>query len=452
MLLVEHKAPHLYLEDAYKEYSWSVDQGAYQPASFIFLSFDGFRNLCRDYNLQLINESNCTQAQIETAKLSSSHHFLGLITRIENTKDALAVQQALAEGKNVLALLPRALLDTWYLSSSDKSKQMEAVQAISTLGIDQAEQKLAYDFGYKSKVWWEEVTTETPGRLFATTDGCLCDCYFKDGYGKAEEHTEQIKGLLRAFSIFKYPVIGIDIQPDIPSWPCHELLNIMVELTNHGPKIHGLEITLEIPSSFEPIGPLERFIPYLDTFGKTNFTLPLIPRTDGHFQNIITARLTSAAYDTLSVALSSHGVKITPSSGISQLYQAKQDDLGLTTLQSIFKALPDFPEIKSLPALARTDRASCLNKMRIIAEKLTAKVLQKRGLALPRDFDASIRLLQQHRVTSSRTVGYLHTIRVVGNSGSHPSPIVLSDADVKIASYALASVAEEMISRKLIDV
>jgi hypothetical protein len=46
MLLVEHKAPHLYLEDAYKEYSWSVDQGAYQPASFIFLSFDGFRNLC----------------------------------------------------------------------------------------------------------------------------------------------------------------------------------------------------------------------------------------------------------------------------------------------------------------------------------------------------------------------------------------------------------------------
>lgn len=65
MLLVEHKAPHLYLEDAYKEYSWSVDQGAYQPASFIFLSFDGFRNLCRDYNLQLINESNCTQAQIE---------------------------------------------------------------------------------------------------------------------------------------------------------------------------------------------------------------------------------------------------------------------------------------------------------------------------------------------------------------------------------------------------
>ncbi len=450
MLLVEHKAPHLYLEDAYKEYSWSVDQGAYQPASFIFLSFDGFRNLCRDYNLQLISKSNCTQAQIETAKLSSPHRFLGLITRIENTKDALAVQQALAEGRNVLALLPRALLDTWYMR--DEARQTEAIQAISMLGIDQAEQKLAHDFGYGREAWWEEVTTETPGRLFATTDGCLCDCYFKDGYGKAEEHTEQIKGLLRAFSIFKHPVIGVDIQPDIPSWPCHELLNIMIELTNHGPKIHGLETTLEIPSSFEPIGPLERFIPYLDTFGKTNFTLPLIPRTDGHFQNIIIAKLTSAEYDALSVTLSSTSVTITPSSGVGQLYQAKQDDLGLTALQSIFKSLPDFPEIKSLPSLARTDRASCLNKMRIIAEKLTAKVLQKRGLALPRDFDASIRLLQQHRVTSSRTVGYLHTIRVVGNSGSHPSPIVLSDADVKIASYALASVAEEMISRKLIDV
>ena len=154
----------------------------------------------------------------------------------------------------------------------------------------------------------------------------------------------------------------------------------------------------------------------------------------------------------LSVVLSSHRIKITPSSGISQLYQAKQDDLGLTTLQSIFKSLPDFPEIKSLPALARTDRASCLNKIRIIAEKLTAKVLQKRGLALHGDFDTSIRLLQQHRITSSRTVGYLHTIRIIGNAGSHPSSIVLFDADVKIASYALASVAEEMISRNLIDV
>jgi hypothetical protein len=450
MLLVEHKAPHLYLEDAYREHSWSVDQGAYQPASFIYLAFEGFRNLCREYGLQLIDGSNCTQAQIEKAKLSPPHHFFCLITRIENHQDALAAQKALAEGRNVLALLPRELLNAWY--PGDQKRQAEATQAISMLGIDQAEKKFSYDFGSKNTVQWEEIATEAKGRLFTTIDGCLSDGNFKDGYGKSEENSEQIRNLLREFSAFKYPVIDINIQPDIPSWPCHELLNIMVELTNHGPKIHRLEAALEIPSSFEPIGPLERLIPYQDTRGKVNFTLPLIPRTDGHFQNIITATITAADYDSLSVALSSPGVKITPSSGVGQLYQAKQDDLGLTALQSIFKSLPDFPEIKSLPSLARTDRASCLNKMRIIAEKLTAKALTKRGLALPRDFDASIRLLQQHRVTSSKTVGYLHTIRVVGNSGSHPSPIVLSNTDVKIASYALASVAEEMISRNLIDV
>jgi hypothetical protein len=398
----------------------------------------------------LIDGSNCTQAQIERAKFSTPHHFLGLITRIENPQDVLTVQKALAEGKNVLALLPRELLNAWY--SGDKTRQTEAAQAIFMLGIDEAEKKFAYNFGSKNTVQWEEVATEAKGRLFTTTDGSLSDGNFKDGYGKSEENTEQIRNLLREFSTFKHSVIDINVQPDTSSWPCHELLNIMVELTNHGPQIHGVEVTLEIPSSFEPIGPLERFIPYLDTRGKVNFTLPLIPRTDGHFQNIIIAKLTSAGYDSLSVALSSHSIKITPSSGIGQLYQAKQDDLGLTALQSIFQSLPDFPEIKNLPSLARTDRASCLNKMRIIAEKLTAKVLTKRGLALPRDFDASIRALQQHRVTSSRTVGYLHTIRVVGNSGSHPSPIVLSDADVKIASYALASVAEEMISRNLIDV
>jgi hypothetical protein len=449
MLLVEHKAPHLYQDDAYKEYCWSVDQGAYQPASFIFLAFEGFRNLCQHYDLQLIDGSNCTQAQIETAKLFPPHHFLGLITRIENLQDVSEVQKALTEGKNVIALLPRALLDTWYMR--DETRQTEATHAITMLGIDQAEKKLAYSFGYKSAVWWEEIATEAKGRLFTTTDGCLSDCYFKDGYGKSEENLEQIRRLLREFVTFKHPVIDVDIQPDIPSWPCHELLNMMVRLTNHGPEIHGVETILEIPSSFEPIGPLERLITYLDTLDKTNFTLPLIPRTDGNFQNIITVKLTSAEYDAVSLALSPTNVKITPSSGTGQLYRAKQDDLGLTTLQSIFKSLPDFPEIKSLPLLARTDQASCLNKMRIIAEKLTVKVLQKRALVLPKDFDASIRALQQYKVVSSRTVGYLHTIRVVGNSASHPSPIDLSDTDVKIASYALASVAQEVMSSKLID-
>lgn len=39
----------------------------------------------------------------------------------------------------------------------------------------------------------------------------------------------------------------------------------------------------------------------------------------------------------------------------------------------------------------------------------------------------------------------------IGNIASHPSPITLSETDVKIISYALASVAEEMISKKLID-
>lgn len=354
MLLIEHKAPHLYLEDAYSEYSWSVEQGAYQPASFIYLAFEGFRNLCREYGLQLIDGSNCTQAQIETVKLSPPYHFLGLITRIENPQDVLATKKTLAEGRNVLALLPRALFDTWYLR--DETRQTEAIQAISTLGIDQAEKKIAHGFGYKNTVWWEEVATETKGKLFTTTDGCLSDCNFKDGYGKSEENSEQIRSLLREFSTFKHPVIDIDVQPDILSWPCHELLNIMVGLTNHGPKIHEVEIALDIPSSFEPVGPLERSIPYLDTLGKMNFTLPLIPRTDGGFQNIITAKLTSAEYDTLSVALSSTSVKITPSSGIGQLYQAKQDDLGLTTLQSIFRSLPGFPKLKvflRLPELIR---------------------------------------------------------------------------------------------------
>jgi DNA-binding Xre family transcriptional regulator len=174
MLLIEHKAPHLYKYDAYREYSWSVDQGAYQPASFIYLSFDGFRNLCRQYDLQLIDDSKSVQAQLERTKLPSSRNFLGLITRIENSQDASNVQNALAEGKNVIALVPRVLLDAWYYRDEDRRR--EALQALIALGISHAEEKLGDSFGYK--IWWEEIVTEQRGRLFVSTDGSLSDLLF----------------------------------------------------------------------------------------------------------------------------------------------------------------------------------------------------------------------------------------------------------------------------------
>ncbi len=430
MLLVEHKALHLYLYDAYREYSWSTDQGAYQPTSFIFLSFESFRNLCMQYGIQLIDDSECAQAQMEKANLISPYHFLGLITRVQNAKDVAEVQAALAAGKNVIALLPRALASTRYLYGSPEKYYQEALQAVFLLGCQPTKEQLSSLLGYKESVWWEEVTTPERGRLFVSTDGYLSDWYFKDGYGKSDETQQQISNLIREFSTFKYPVVRASVHPKISHWFCHELLNVSLTFFNHGPAIQDIEISLNIPASFEPLGPLDRYISHLDARGEISFTLPFVPRAEREFQNFLTMEFKSSQHSHITLSYLPTTLKIASSSGAGLLYQMKQDNLGLTTLQSIFASLPRFTEIKRLPQLVQSDPPACLNKMRIIAEGLTAEVLKKSGYGLPGDFNASIRLLQQQGILSARAIGYLHTIRSIGNIASHPSPMTLSETDV----------------------
>lgn len=58
---------------------------------------------------------------------------------------------------------------------------------------------------------------------------------------------------------------------------------------------------------------------------------------------------------------------------------------------------------------------------------------------------ASITALREARGISDRAVSYLHTIRVIGNIASHALDEPLTAADVRIVSYALASVVEEFM-------
>ncbi len=265
MLLVEHKASHLYLDDAYREYSWSTEQGSYQPASFIFSSFESFRKLCMQHGIHLIDNSTCAIAQLEKVDLLSPYQFFGLITRIQSAKDVTEVQAALDAGKNVIALLPRALASTWYLYVSPEEYYQEALQAALVLGIQPAKEQLSPFMGYRENVWWEEIITEKSGRLFVSTDSYLSDWYFKYGYGKSDEAQQQIGTLIREFSTFKYPVVRWRIHPKVSSWFCHELLNINITFTCHGPTLRDVEVSLNVPASFEPLGPMERYISHLGT-------------------------------------------------------------------------------------------------------------------------------------------------------------------------------------------
>ncbi|MHA1252137.1 MAG: hypothetical protein ACTSRP_19280, partial [Candidatus Helarchaeota archaeon] len=241
MLLIDFKAYYLYREDAYREYCWSVDAyGSYQPASFIYLSFEAFRDLCLQYGLRLI----CTKKishnkdqfpwKFEQDQRFKNYNFSGLITRIIDLKAADEVKKALTEGKNVIVLLPNEMFGLHFFKNEDMLN--ESIKAARELGIKEAEKKIKPSLASdKDQLEWEEIRRNEKGRLFVIRDAFLSDGFFMKSYGKTEENLMKIKNLIQEFSIFKYPLLSATIRNVVTIWPCHEPLSLIVEIKNHGP-------------------------------------------------------------------------------------------------------------------------------------------------------------------------------------------------------------------------
>ena len=457
MLLIEHKAHYLYREDAYREYCWSVDAyGSWQPASFIYLSFEAFKNLCFQCGLRLVHTSKISHNKnhfpwrFEQDLQFKNYEYSGLITRITDLKIANEIKKALNIGKNVIALLPNEMLGLWFSKNEDMLN--ESIKAAFELGIKEAEKKINPPFASsKDRVWWEEIPTNTKGRLFITRDSFLSDGFFMDGYGKTEENLKKIKELIQEFSIFKYPMLSATIQNAMSIWPCHEPLNLIVDIKNHGPTLEYTEIQLDLPDTFEPLGSIERVMSHLRTLKKASFAFQVIPRTNGKFKDFLKIKITSQSGEILPLHFSPIDVEISPSYSDSLRRQNKQDDQSLSKLISVFKKARLYDEVKVLPELVQIDVRSCISRIRSTVEKLVYLVLERKAIKLrEKKLVLAIAELQNNRILSSKSIGYLHTIRVIGNLASHPNDESLTDADVRVVSYALSCVVEEMINKGLL--
>jgi hypothetical protein len=96
-----------------------------------------------------------------------------------------------------------------------------------------------------------------------------------------------------------------------------------------------------------------------------------------------------------------------------------------------------------LEELAVIDPAACLNRIRSVAERLSQRCTKRPSL----NFASQIKELQDRNLLSKKAVGYLHTIRVLGNLASHPSGETITLDDVRIAAFALSCVVEEVLEK-----
>jgi len=448
MIPITHRAFHLFREDAYREYCYSVDAyGSYQPASFIYLCFESFYELCKKLGLELtwpykenLNKSNELDFPYKCESMSKNIETYGLITRLYNKKEVEEIIKFLKQGKNVICLFPGEEISLFY--NSNKNKFEDAKNAFEKLEIYNIQNSFYEISNALEKVYWIEIKNKYRGRLFFTKDSHISDGFFKDGYGKNEYNYSSIHSLALNFSIFKYPLLRIEPEFEITHWSCNEPLQIRYKVYNHGPNIYNLTLLLSIDYSLEPLDALERNIT-LKTGQSITIPINIIPRSIA--KNIIPCNFSTNKNDIV-IIQTNYSLDILPNFFKQKESQLKKDTVTFDKLIKVFKNTPHYHEIKKISELMKIDINVCLNKIRTVGELITYEVLKYHNISNKNNFSNAISIIQQKKLLSARAIGYLHTIRVIDNLGSHPSGNTLSNNDVFIASFALASVVEEIIT------
>ena len=445
MLTVKHQASFLFREDAYREYCYSVDvYGSYQPASFIYLSFESLKDFCISKNLLLTPSYNDNEYKLHEWKyqrVSTSERysiFNGVILRITSSKDLNYIDLLLKKGQNIIGLFPEEQLGLYY-----PSKSKDSLEKIKVLISDSYPDLKSYFLDKNANnptSLWKKVKTQTKGKFIISTDNFLSDAYFFDGYKKSDSSTLEIMKLIDEFRIFNYPLVDFNLALNDLIWIHNEPIEFVFTLTNHSSLIDEFSFHIDVSNDFEPISSTEFVIRDMKPLSKRSVVIKLIPRVVGTFENFL-----EIVSETIEVSFNSiYSFEIKPSNYANNRDKLPLDDKSLSMLKKEYKKHKQNEAIDTVQKLMQVDISSALNKLRSLTEQILEELLLRKGFSLQRNLNANINLIKQHNLLSQKATGYSHLVRTVGNLGSHPSGEDLTEIDIRIVSYALMTILKEI--------
>ena len=360
------------------------------------------------------------------------------ILRVYNKKEMEGVWEYLSSGENIIALYPREQLTLHERKDKEDFEEIESMFAILEPSIKESFSKSS--LGGKNSIWWKLIDTDTKGKLLVTQDSFLSDGYFLEGYGKNEINQKQLNEITEEFRTFKYNLVDVILQEESLTWICDEPIEYILTLINHGPFIDDFIFSVEIDEAFEPLSILEIRINNFPNLGKRSLAVKCIPRVIGKFENIIQVHSSVAEinFNTKSY------VEIKPNNYQKEKSTYLTDDEGLSLLMREYARFGDVSRIIKVRDLMRIDIDSALNKLRSIAEDLATFLIESAKLKKANNLNSNIEELKKHNRLSQKAIGYFHTVRIIGNLGSHSTGEELDEIDVRISSYALGTILKEI--------
>ena len=446
MLCFDHAAAHLFREDAALVELRHPQRP--RPWAHLRTSFESFRERCARHGAALCPDYTLDATlplRARTVRAPNTPRQ-GLVLRLMRRDDVTRALAALEAGQNVLALLPNELLSR---SPEDEELREDAAYAAHQLIGHAARRRISGQPAPPDAApWWDEHPTDTPGRLLYTTDALLSDAFaLHECYG-SPAHDASHEALACALTTYKTPCLRFDMSESATRWPRLTPMQLIGRLHNHGPTIERLLIQIELHDTLEFVSTSDRFVHVLERGDHHTISIAAVPDGEGVIRRPVHLSISSQVTRPWTpIPVHHHPIAITLLSapGITASPDAIQDTDRFDQLRSALGETALASEVDKLPAVAQLDISLAMNKLRVIAEGFALGELTRAGHPEPlRNLNAYSDQLRRAYKISGRLESYLHTVRNLGNLGSHYHDEVMTWEDLRVMAYALAVVAGEL--------
>jgi len=458
MLIIGHAGHEfLTLKDAYLSYGITAEYllelnpfGATSIETPPQRSLESFANLLRKRGAIILstNESPNLDIKRNVREWWSLKNYIGNNSIVPSKMDPLTapglvcsrlnnidnIVKFLRKGGNILLLRPTNLVNPFYPESKNNLAE-EAFEfyneLITKLGINpQIDKEIFQKFSFN-------------GKLIVVDGNFLTDWGTRN-----ENYIKKINEILTEFLRFNIPIASLEQINDQMVVPLNTSVYKEWTLRYWGPDSGQIEIEIEVDTSIEPESPT--LLTYSLQYGAAiTIGFWFTPRFTGNFKNAISIKTKGPFSQHLSMSLDVF-------SGYKEKLKGHSiaKSILLNELWKVRDKINEINDLDKFASLIEIDPRAAVMKARYIAEKISKRICRKANIPTRNlTFEQICRLIANKNLLSKKGIGYLNTVRIIGNLASHAEQeekIQFKEEDALIVGQAIIEILNEVLNKYLI--
>lgn len=352
-------------------------------------------------------------------------------------KNTINLIDLLRKGGNVILLEPRNLMNPF--NPEVKNSLAEETWKF----YEQTINKLNINPQINEKNFFQKFSCSN-GKVIVVDGNFLTDWGTRN-----EDYFEKVNDILKEFLRFNVPIVSIEKTNDHMIVPLNISVYTEYTLTYWGPNGGQIKIEFEVDPSIEPESPTVLTFSNLLYGTKRTAGFWFTPRTTGNFKNAILIKTEGPFPQNLSLSL-------TVFSGYREKLESQSiaKTILINEIQKVSNKLTDINDLNKFASLIEIDPRTAVMKARYIAEKISKKICEKVKIPVNNmPFEKICSMIANRNLLSKKGVGYLNTIRIIGNLAAHAEQgdkLQFKEEDALIVGQAIIEILNEVLNKNLI--